>query len=82
MLIAYYRFAYNLAYNKQKTEMHLFWLIILSSLFYSVAYIFYQQVAMNFFVHALFHHAVAHIVLYSYPNRKCEPIKELGLSVD
>ena len=29
---------------------------------------------MNFFVHALFHHAVVRIVLYSYPNRKCEPI--------
>ena len=32
---------------------------------------------MNFFVHALFHHAVARIVLYSYPNRKCEPIREV-----
>ena len=32
---------------------------------------------MKFFVHALFHHAVARIVLYSYPNRKREPIREV-----
>ena len=32
---------------------------------------------MKFFVHTLFHHAVACIVLYSYPNRKCEPIREV-----
>ena len=28
-------------------------------------------------VHALFRHAVTHIVQYSYPNRKCEPIREV-----
>ena len=33
---------------------------------------------MKVFVHTLFHHAVAHIVMYSYPNRKCEPIKVLA----
>ena len=45
--------------------------------FKRVAYFFHLEVAMKFFVHALFHHAVARIVLYSDPNRKCEPIREV-----